>query len=268
MADTYENPATEPLKKASQAASLARGAVKAGKAISSAAKGAAAGGPYGALLGIAWENRNLVAKILVSAAVLFLIPIIILCMLPSVIFSSPNDQSASNLPVLSDYAEIQENIAEISNKISDILSVSLQNTLQAIGQDFVRSGADYGEIINPYESAHSYDVILFISQYCAYRSDDAAKISVSDMEAVLRKELDKLYSYTKEEEYRPVPTGTTPTDDTSTQPTQLEHWVIYTVVYNGESYFADEVFFLTEEQKSLAAEYARNLTLFLSDIST
>ena len=41
-----------------------------------------------------------------------------------------------------------------------------------------------------------------------------------------------------------------------------------TVVYNGESYFADEVFFLTEEQKALAAEYARNLTLFLSDIST
>ena len=88
------------------------------------------------------------------------------------------------------------------------------------------------------------------------------------MEAVLQRNSDKLYSYTSEEEYRPVPTGTTPTDDTSTQPTQPEHWIIYTVVYNGESYFADEVFFLTEEQKALAAEYARNLTLFLSDIST
>ena len=40
---------------------------------------------------------------------------------------------------------------------------------------------------------------------------------------------------------------------------------IYTVVYNGEAYFADEIFHLTDEQKLLATDYANNLSLFLGD---
>ena len=36
-------------------------------------------------------------------------------------------------------------------------------------------------------------------------------------------------------------------------------------MYNGETYFADEVFHLTAEQKELADDYAYNLSLFLGD---
>jgi len=45
----------------------------------------------------------------------------------------------------------------------------------------------------------------------------------------------------------------------------LETWYIYTIRYNGEAYFADTIFALTDEQKRLAENYAENLSLFLGD---
>ena len=44
-----------------------------------------------------------------------------------------------------------------------------------------------------------------------------------------------------------------------------ETWYIYTIRYNGEAYFADTIFALTDEQKDLAENYAENLSLFLGD---
>ena len=91
---------------------------------------------------------------------------------------------------------------------------------------------------------------------------------------MLRQGKDKLYSYTKKEEQRSVETITeTVTVDASTGEETVtqtvtvttENWIVYTVVYNGESYFADEVFHLTSEQKDLADDYAYNLSLFLGD---
>ena len=45
--------------------------------------------------------------------------------------------------------------------------------------------------------------------------------------------------------------------------TREETWNIYTLVYNGEGYFADSVFHMTDDQKALAGDYAENLSLFL-----
>ena len=47
--------------------------------------------------------------------------------------------------------------------------------------------------------------------------------------------------------------------------TSTEIWMVYTIRYNGESYLADHVFALTDEQKELASDYASNLSLFLGD---
>ena len=40
---------------------------------------------------------------------------------------------------------------------------------------------------------------------------------------------------------------------------------MYEIIYNGEAYFADEVFALSDDQKNLASNYAQNLSVFLSD---
>ena len=39
----------------------------------------------------------------------------------------------------------------------------------------------------------------------------------------------------------------------------------YTVNYAGDAYFAEHIFQLTDEQSSLALEYANNLNVFLYD---
>lgn len=40
---------------------------------------------------------------------------------------------------------------------------------------------------------------------------------------------------------------------------------VYTLTYRGEAYFADSIFHLTAEQKTLAQNFAENLSLFLGD---
>lgn len=73
----------------SQAASTAQTihrAIKTGKAISAAAKGAAVGGPYGAAAGAAPYAAQHGKKFLAAAAVLLMLPVLFVLMLPSLIF--------------------------------------------------------------------------------------------------------------------------------------------------------------------------------------
>ncbi|RAZ94314.1 peptidase M23, partial [Klebsiella oxytoca] len=69
------------------AAGAAKGALKAGKAIAGAAKGATAG-PYGMLAAGLWENRKVVGKVLAAIGALLLIPVLFILMLPSLIFGN------------------------------------------------------------------------------------------------------------------------------------------------------------------------------------
>ena len=270
-------PVAEPLQKTMQAAQAVRGAVKTGKAIAAAAKGAAAGGVWGAISAFAWENRKFLTKVLIAATAVLMIPIIILCMLPSVIFGGFGDSHSAadpNTPILNSSVAIDSNLTQISTTVSTVLSERMTEVLQAIEDDYANCTADGMEIINPHESAPNFNANLFVGQYCAAKNEDYTTVSIADMESMLRQGKDKLYSYTKKEEQRSVETITeTVTVDASTGEETVtqtvtvttENWIVYTVVYNGESYFADEVFHLTSEQKDLADDYAYNLSLFLGD---
>lgn len=270
-------PVAEPLQKTMQAAQAVRGAVKTGKAIAAAAKGAAAGGVWGAIGAFAWENRKFLTKVLIAATAVLMIPIIILCMLPSVIFGGFGDSHSAadpNTPILNSSVAIDSNLTQISTTVSTVLSERMTEVLQAIEDDYANCTADGKEIINPHESAPNFNANLFVGQYCAAKNEDYTTVSIVDMESMLRQGKDKLYSYTKKEEQRSVETITeTVTVDASTGEETItqtvtvttENWIVYTVVYNGESYFADEVFHLTSEQKDLADDYAYNLSLFLGD---
>lgn len=270
-------PVAEPLQKTMQAAQAVRGAVKTGKAIAAAAKGAAAGGVWGAIGAFAWENRKFLTKVLIAATAVLMIPIIILCMLPSVIFGGFGDTYSPadpDTPILNSSIAVDSNLTQISTTVSTVLSERMTEVLQAIEDDYATCTADGKEIINPHESAPNFNANLFVGQYCAAKNADYTTVSVADMESMLRQGKDKLYSYTKKEEQRSVETITeTVTVDASTGEETVtqtvtvttENWIVYTVVYNGESYFADEVFHLTTEQKELADDYAYNLSLFLGD---
>lgn len=66
-------PVAEPLQKGAQAAQMVKGAVKTGKAIAGAAKGVAAGGVWGAVVGFAWENRKFLGKVIIAATAVLMI---------------------------------------------------------------------------------------------------------------------------------------------------------------------------------------------------
>lgn len=270
-------PVSEPLQKTAQAANAVRGAVKTGKAIAGATKGAAVGGPYGAAAGLIWENRKVIGKIIIAIIAFMMIPIMLICMLPSLIFGglkdafSPNDPDT---PILNSSIAVESNLTDISTTISTVLSESMADVLKDIETDYANYTADGKEIINPYESSPNFNANQFIGQYCAAKNEDYTSVSVTDMENILRNGKDKLYSYSKKEEERTIETVTvTITVDastgkektTETVTTSTEKWVVYTVSYNGESYFADEIFHLTADQKQLADDYAQNLSLFLGD---
>ena len=265
MADGQRNGFSEALETGASAAHLIHGAVKTGKAVSGAAKGAAVGGPYGAVAGALWEGRKPIGRIAAAVAVLLLIPVLFVLMLPGLIFDgftsafSPADPET---PLLNSETAIIENANTITFTISGILGEGMEDVIKRIERDFAASDGDGMEVINPYETSPVYNANLFVSQYCAAKEKEFADISIADMASVMRRGKSHLYSYQRTEEIREK---TVEDPDTGEETTVSEKWMIYTITYNGEAYFADQVFALTDEQKSLASDYAQNLSLFLGD---
>ena len=265
MAEEQKNNTADAVESAASVAHTVHGAVKAGKSVAASAKGAAVGGPYGAVAGALWAGRRHIGNIIAAAIALLMLPVLFLLMLPGLIFGEFSDSFSTadtENPILNSETAISETANEITFTINAVLSEALENVTGRIEADFTASGADGMEVNNPYASGPVYNSALFVSQYCAAKSGDFASISIEDMASVLRANQTHLYSFTFTEEIR----ENTETDrETGEETTVSETWRIYTVVYNGESYFAETVFALTDEQNELAYDYAQNLSLFLGD---
>lgn len=128
-----------------------------------------------------------------------------------------------------------ENINQISQAISDLLEEGLEDVRTRIDADFGASSADQKEIVNPYESSPAYNANRFIAMYCAAKDQDYASISLKDMEALIRKAKDALYTFTSTEESRTTTVTETNTDPktgkvTVTETEVTEIWKIYIAV--------------------------------------
>ena len=237
-------------------------AVRIGKAIS---KGAAAGGPWGAALGAAIEGRKYIGKALAAAGVLLFLPVLFILMLPSLIFGGLTSSKAPDAaaPVLNDGAAVTENMTNIAYAVNQVLGEGIDDVTTRIGEHFATTaGYDY-EIVNPYEGNLVSNANIFLAEYCAAKDVDWQDVSLADMEDILRQGRGNLYTFTCASEVRVVEADDPKTTDVVEQESQL--WYVYTISYNGERYFADTVFHLTDKQKTLADNYAENLSLFLGD---
>lgn len=250
------------LEQAAHTAGTVHSAIKTGKALAAAAKGGAAAGPYGAVAGALWAGRKHIGKIALVVIVLLLLPVLFILMLPSIIFGGLTSSGATQ-PLLNDNAAIVANTNQLAFTINQILGEGIDDAKGRISQDFAATDGDQYEIVNPYEGNLVSNTNLFLGQYCAARGESWESISQADLEQVLRQGKQHLYSYTRTWEYRTVEDDDPATEDIVE--TKTEKWYIYTLVYNGESYFADTVFSLTDDQKALANDYAQNLSLFLGD---
>ena len=129
-----QNGVSETLEKGAKAAHAVRGAVKTGKAIAGAAKGAAVGGPYGAVAAALWQNRKTVAKVMAAVGFLLFLPVLFVLMLPSMIFGGL-DTGTGSAPILNDNSAIMENIAEADAIIGTALSDNHAAALSEIQKD-------------------------------------------------------------------------------------------------------------------------------------
>lgn len=249
------------LDQAASTAHSVHGAIKTGKAISSAAKGAAVGGPYGAAAGLVLAAGQHGKKLLAAVAILLLLPVLFVLMLPGLIFGGLTSSGAPGQPVLNSSTAITSQMDAISAAIDEILSEGVTDAEARIAQDFASTDGDQYEVVQPFTVSSNTN--SFIGQYCAAREQDWAAISLEDMKQLLRSGKSHLYSFTRTSETRTVKADDPDTEDVVE--TKEEKWYIYTLVYNGESYFADQVFHLTDSQKTLANNYAQNLSLFLND---
>jgi len=239
--------------------SSAKAAAKTGKAVSNIVKGAASGGLSGAAL-LAGKNKK---KWLIPIACVLLIPVIIIAMLPTIIFGAIFGDGSDTKNGIADGEVLTQNMIELNNGISSVLSEGLADVLERIDADFAASGCDQKEINNPYGSDVRFNANYFISMYCASKDADVESISKDELLTLIRDNKDKFYSFTYRDEQREVDGEPDPETHEVEKITITVR--IYTISYNGEAYFEDSIFSLTDAQKSLAVNYAQNLSVLLSD---
>ena len=241
------------------AESTVHAAAKTGKAVANIAKGAATGGVHGAALVTANNSK----KWIIVLVALAMLPVLIIAMLPSIIFGSFSGDGTNSTNAITDDTVLAQNMMDLNTGISTVLSEGLVDVLARIDADYASSGCDIKEVNNHYGSDVVFNANYFISMYCASKDTDIESISLADMVAVLRANQSQLYSFTYIDEERTIEGEIDPqTNEPAEVPATAR---IYEVQYNGEAYFQNTVFNLSEDQKILASSYAQNLSVLLGD---
>ena len=245
------------LEHTAQAAGAVRGAMKAGKALAGASKGAAFG-PYGMAAGLAWEGRKVIGKVIFAVTAFLLLPVVLLMMLPGALFGGSDaddplnpsaenavwDESAVEEILFDDYGAVSETFNDACDAVDSVMQSAYEQVLLEIRTDF----ASYGEgftmmLTDPYTEELPHDSTRIICEYSV----------LTDMEEELNiTELMKKLSGYKENFffYMVVENGT-----------EIE----YTVIYLGDEYITEDIFGLTEEQTELAADLADSLKLYMEE---
>lgn len=254
MADNHEK---SGLEHTAQAAGAVRGAMKAGKALAGASKGAAFG-PYGMAAGLAWEGRKVIGKVILAVIAFLLLPVVLLMMLPGALFGGSDaddplnpsaedavwNESAVEEILFDDYGAVSETFNDACDAVDSVMQSAYEQVLLDIRTDFASYGEGYTmDLTDPYTEELPHDSARIICEYSV----------LTDMEEELNiTELTKKLSGYKENFffYMVVENGT-----------EIE----YTVIYLGDEYITEDIFGLTEEQTELAADLADNLKLYMEE---
>lgn len=215
------------------------------------------GGPAGAATEAAVQYRK---EVLVVVIAVFLLPVLVLLMLPGAIFGTLTQPSTA----INNDLEVTANVIQLRNTISDILQEAYEDTLAKIESE--RTGYTYTDIVDSVGGHVSYNAFQLISMYCAYQGEnDYTKISLSDLSEQVKAHQSEYYTYSTSDE---VHTESIEKEVHGQTVTVHENHVytIFTLSYVGDDYFADTVWQLDDKQKNYADAYAHNLTIYLNGI--
>ena len=238
-------------------------AMKTAAHLSKTVAGAAAG-PFTAAISAAIANRHTLLKAGAVILGFLLLPVLFILMLPGLIFGSLTE----NTGALNSNALINENIQNARQAIVEVLEESHADLLVEINSAIAAlpEGSTV-QIVDPYETTIAVNAHLLISQFCASQ-DDYENINIDKLQSLIRENKDGLFSYDVAEETVSVEVETEAAEGETPQTETVTFTrYTYTVSFAGDAYFADHVFYLSEEQKELAENYASNLTLFFGAAS-
>ena len=249
-------------------------ALKTASTITKAGFGAA-GGPFTAAVGIAIANRHGIAKIIIVIIAILLLPVLFILMLPGLIFGSLMEDTGA----LNSNTIINDNIRASREAIVEVLEESHADILSEINAAIAKlPEGDTASINDSYTYNISVNANLLISQFCASQ-DNYENINLRKLKSLIRKNKDGLFSYDVATETVTMevvveggaegensPEGNENVEPQTKTVTFTRH--TYTVQYAGDTYFADHVFHLTDEQKKLAQDYAENLTTFFGNAAS
>ena len=215
------------------------------------------GGPAGAATEAAVQYRK---EVLVVVIAVFLLPVLVLLMLPGAIFGTLTQPSTA----INNDLEVAANVIQLRNSISNILQEAYEDTLAEIESE--RANLTYSDVVDSVGGHVSYNAFQLISMYCAYQGeDDYTKISLTDLSEQVQAHQTEYYAYTTSEEVRTEPVQKEVRGQTIT--VQEDHtYTVFTLSYVGDDYFADTVWQLDDKQKSYADAYTHNLTVYLHEI--
>ena len=263
------------LEHTAQAVHAAKGAVKAGKALAGASKGAAFG-PYGMAAGLAWEGRRVIVKAGIVFVALLLLPVMILTMLPSMLLGGVGssdvtetiegdvwDASIAEEILIHDAASLTDNYAQACHAVDTVMQNAHTDVLADIRADFSRYGANDIKILrDPYTVYLPHHSTRILCEYSTL-TDFAQTIKITDLTEKLTDVSYNFFFYTVWTEAKIKISRVQNEDGTYTEIQTPYKEVNYTVHYAGDDYITDEVFGLTEEQKQLAADFSDSLSLYL-----
>lgn len=188
---------------ANAAAATVKAGVEGGKAVSEIAVGTAAGGPWGAILSVAWAMRHTLFKILVCICLVLTFLIVMVVSLPSVVansvFGLDGTEPSENVTLMSSYTEM-------ADAVSDIVDSGYDQSLAEVEQIIEDGGYDYElsmeALVNYAQSSAGFDVSYILAAYSA--SMEQQNTTQADMIAKLTNVAGSMFPVTSEEKEKEV----------------------------------------------------------------
>ena len=239
--------AKQAAKAGTEAASKAAGAavsggVKAGSAVANIAKGAAAGGPWGAIAAAAWSMRHTLYKILICVCLSLVFLAVLITSLPSIVTNGIFGLDGTQ-PV--EGATLTDTYGEMADAVSAVIDAGYDQSLARVEQIIEEGGYDYDlsmeALINYAQSSAGYDTCYILAAYSASleQRGTSKEDMISKLENVAGSMFPVSYEVNQDERLVPVTYYTyKPVTVTVVTSYQITGYV------NGKPYYSYE----TEEQ--------------------
>ena len=236
---------------ANAAAATVQAGVQTGKAAAQIAAGTAAGGPWGAILSAAWAMRHTLFKVLICICLVIVFLIVLLCSIPSIIFSYlfgsggvPPDTGSS----------IEVSYAELSEDVSAVIDAGYVRSLARVEEIIRNGGYDYDlsmeALVNHAQSSAGYDVSYILAAYSA--SLEQKDTTTEDMVAKLTGVSGQMFpvSYEEKQQERLIPVSyQTYKQVTVTVVTQIEAAGIVNGVPRFNYYTEQRTYYLPDQTR-------------------